>query len=549
MQFAFLQFMQSDTNISDLCGNIAFPARHLLLAVFQAQRNYKAQTGSFATRVSDLLRNASQFCPEPACAGKDLAYAIAHPDVFAFPDIKVIENATTLDAECSARPCFAARVEMTVPQNSAGGGGGGGGGFVVKASITQNMRFEVDYVLGDGGVAPCLFERKVDAVVGAEDAAATTTDPVTTSPSSSSLPAGPFESSSGWDKVLLPTKNGAVCLDGSPGGYYRRRGGDAAKWVVFMEGGGWCGSDTNCVARSATVLGSSKQWGPTYTDTYEGSALFNTAPFNNYTVVFVKYCDGSSFTSNVTAPVAVGGSMIYYRGRLLLDALLDDLLGKGLAQADTLLYAGCSAGALTTYVHADYVAGRMPASVRTLALADAMFSLNSGTWDGKMSNMQSVARWGFARWNATASINPGCVKNFINHGGGWQCMFGANVAPYVKTPTFVLNSKYDSWQKEAIIGANCDITNCAKPQRDFWVRYGNAMVAALDALPVRHGVFVANCQAHCQTGPAFLDRSVNGTLMKDAFVRWYKNHLVNGAADDDRWIDRCDVVPCGRDQC
>lgn len=196
MQFAFLQFMHSDTNKSDLCGNIAFPARHLLLAVFQAQRNYKAQTGSFATKVSDLVQNVSQFCPEPACAGMDLAYAIAHPDIFAFPDIKVVKNATTLDAECSARPCFAAHVEMTVPQNNAGGGGG----FVVKASITQNMRFEVDHVLGDGGVAPCLFERTVDAVVGAEDAAATAAVPVTTS-SSSSLPAGPSESS-GWDNVL-----------------------------------------------------------------------------------------------------------------------------------------------------------------------------------------------------------------------------------------------------------------------------------------------------------------------------------------------------------
>ena len=32
---------------------------------------------------------------------------------------------------------------------------------------------------------------------------------------------------------------GALCLDGSPAGYYLRPG-DPRRWVVIFEGGGWC---------------------------------------------------------------------------------------------------------------------------------------------------------------------------------------------------------------------------------------------------------------------------------------------------------------------
>ena len=66
-----------------------------------------------------------------------------------------------------------------------------------------------------------------------------------------------------WSKVLLTdavAKSGARCLDGSPGGYYIRTHnakGDAAdpkKWIVFMQGGGWCSSDENCAERAATAV-------------------------------------------------------------------------------------------------------------------------------------------------------------------------------------------------------------------------------------------------------------------------------------------------------
>ena len=362
-----------------------------------------------------------------------------------------------------------------------------------------------------------------------------------------------------WEKVLLTEAaemTGAVCLDGSPGGYFLSKR-DPSKWVVFMEGGGWCGSDANCLSRASTDLGSSKHWKSTYTDTYEGSAMFASPPFDNYTVVFVKYCDGSSFTGNVAEPIIVGGgstnssSVIYYRGRRLLDAILDDLLAaKGLSGASSLLFSGCSAGGLTTYLHADYVRGRVPRTCRTLALADAMYSVDSDHWDGTESNMVSVAKWGYQAWNASSSVNEECVQRKTVENEEWRCMFGSVVAPFVKTPLFVLNSKYDTWQEKAIIGANCSIAQCPHggAMQKFWVNYGQEMVRRLSSLPPRHGAFVGNCPAHCQTGSGYLTRTVNGTLMRDAFVEWYQDRM-NGGMKMLRWVDECDVMPCGDDKC
>jgi hypothetical protein len=100
--------------------------------------------------------------------------------------------------------------------------------------------------------------------------------------------AAPWNASK-WELVLLTAaaKAGAVCLDGSPGGYQIRRGKPGnERWVVFHQGGGWCYSDENCAARANMNLGSSNSWGQTYTDFYEGGRLFLTAPFDEATLVY-----------------------------------------------------------------------------------------------------------------------------------------------------------------------------------------------------------------------------------------------------------------------
>ena len=133
-------------------------------------------------------------------------------------------------------------------------------------------------------------------------------------------------------------------------------------------------------------------------------------------------------------------------------------------------------------------------------------------------------------------------------------------AAYVKTPIFVLNSKYDTWQEKAIIGANTTITDKSLPPaaKSFWTAYGTKMVSMLEALPPQHGYYVSNCAAHCQSGTAdaWTDMTIDGTGMGQAFVAWHQLHSSSAsasasaaAATATRVVEQCDVSPCGSDVC
>jgi hypothetical protein len=350
---------------------------------------------------------------------------------------------------------------------------------------------------------------------------------------------------------------GAVCLDGSPAAYYLRAPLKASaprstKWVIFMEGGGWCGSDGNCADRALTDLGSSKAYPSTIANA-EGTGLYDQ--FDTFNIVYAKYCDGSSFTGDVWAPVSTGKSTIYYRGRRILDALFDELLAThGLNAATELLFSGCSAGALTTYVHADYVSARMKTSApaaTTVALADAMFSLHHDDVNHNSANYYTRQfTWGYTAWNSSASINQVCRAAHSNE--SWVCFHGAVAAQFVQTPLFIANSKYDTWQARGVLSLN--ITECkgvvesdgtvqlctntsadSIAEENFWVQYGDDMVTALSLVPKHHSAFLTNCPTHCQTGgsdwrhPAF-----PGTRLDAAVKQWYPQAIAH--ASDRSWV-------------
>lgn len=371
-----------------------------------------------------------------------------------------------------------------------------------------------------------------------------------------------------WTKVLMADKPGAVCLDGSPGGFYiappaaHVLASAPTRWVVFHQGGGWCNSPTDCLKRSATRLGSSKQWPATYEDVYEGSKLWATPPFDEAYVVYAMYCDGGSWAGNATQ--TEGNTTLHYRGRALLDGLLDTLLGMGLGTAAELLYAGCSAGGLTAYLHTDYVRARIPRSVAMLGLADAMFALEHAPFDptaldrkGRTPNFLSMMQWVYSAMNASASVNQACLAHY-GQAAGWRCMVGALAARHVSTPMFILNSKYDTWQQGAIVGLPCVPPSCNSSDppgaEAFWVQYGRDMVAALDKVPARHAAFLMNCPAHCQsgTGGNWGARRVGNTTNADAVSGWYRANIGQPAAKGEkapRWVEWCDERPCAGDQC
>ncbi|CAI5471809.1 unnamed protein product [Closterium sp. Yama58-4] len=99
----------------------------------------------------------------------------------------------------------------------------------------------------------------------------------------------------------------AVCLDGTPPGFHFQAGsGDGAnKWVIFLEGGAWCGSINDCYNRSLTKLGSSNQMQP-----YSFIGILSPNPainpeFFSWNRAVVRYCDGASFSGNKSYRIKV----------------------------------------------------------------------------------------------------------------------------------------------------------------------------------------------------------------------------------------------------
>uniref|UniRef100_A0A0E0R278 Pectin acetylesterase n=1 Tax=Oryza rufipogon TaxID=4529 RepID=A0A0E0R278_ORYRU len=213
----------------------------------------------------------------------------------------------------------------------------------------------------------------------------------------------------------------AVCLDGSPPAYHLHRGsgGGAGGWVLQFEGGGWCNDAPSCAERAGTRRGSTRSM-----DSLEVfSGLLSNDPdmnpdFYNWNRVKLRYCDGGSFAGD--SELRNGSSVLYFRGQRIWDAIISDLLPKGLAKAQKVLLSGCSAGGLATFFHCDDLKGRL----------------------------------GDAVTGAEKNLNKDCLSSTDYP---YQCFFPQYILPYIRTPYFILNSAYDVYQfHHNFVHPSCD---------------------------------------------------------------------------------------------
>ena len=92
----------------------------------------------------------------------------------------------------------------------------------------------------------------------------------------------------------------AVCLDGSPAGYYLRERPNSTGWVLYLQGGGLCMTSIDCRSRMKGGEGSSKHWAATMEDTNNVLASPEEGnPFGEYSHVWVPYCSGDTWTGTM----------------------------------------------------------------------------------------------------------------------------------------------------------------------------------------------------------------------------------------------------------
>lgn len=321
---------------------------------------------------------------------------------------------------------------------------------------------------------------------------------------------------------------GAACLDGSAPGYYYRAGtGEGmSKWIVHLEGGGWCYNEDECAQRSRTPLGSSKSWAPTFEP--QGFLSDNAsanADFYDWNVVFVKYCDGASFAGNSDGVINWKGTELHFRGFPILQLVFNTLLAGEMKSASEVILTGCSAGGLATYIHADYVASLLPDKVMFAAMADAGFFIDVANYTGQM-HIRELYSYVFKMQNCSSGVNQMCVE--ANGGEEWRCFFPQYTEPHIKSALFGLNSLYDSWQLLNILQLGCFPLNCPPEKMKAFEKYrGEFLNAAADFVSRdSRGVFFDSCLMHCQSlnNGQWNNLKISKQSARDTFADWYKGH-------------------------
>ncbi|KAJ9448584.1 Pectin acetylesterase 5 [Diplonema papillatum] len=366
-----------------------------------------------------------------------------------------------------------------------------------------------------------------------------------------------------WQLTLMEedvSSMGAMCLDGSPGGFYYSAGNAANKnnWLIFFQGGGWCFTEEDCYARANSTLGSSAAWpktkGPGHGILYQNCTV-NPA-FCDFNIVYVQYCDGNSFSGNKDAPMVVNGRPLWFRGKRIMDAMLQRLSASfNLSLAEKVVLTGCSAGGLAAYLHTEYVHDWFKAHAdglkvfKTVALSGFFLDHNSvygqPAYETQIRNIHAMSNASLG-----GGLNAACVQHYLPSGEDWKCNFAQYTYDFIPTPLFIINSGLDLYQTGCILtgvvpagfpsgnttgacGEGSYATCAASPDTecnateivalnqyttDFVTILGNARSAALPG----HGAFIHSCHTHCESESANIDVvAVDGVTMRDALSEWW----------------------------
>ncbi|XP_031093459.1 pectin acetylesterase 9-like [Ipomoea triloba] len=336
----------------------------------------------------------------------------------------------------------------------------------------------------------------------------------------------------------------AYCLDGSLPAYHLHRGfgAGAQNWLLQFEGGGWCNGISSCLERSKTRRGSTTFMNKlaVFSGILSNNASRNP-DFYNWNRVKLRYCDGASFAGDTK--YENGTTLLYFRGQRIWQAIINDLLPKGLGQASKALLSGCSAGGLSTFLHCDSLTSYLPKTTTVKCLSDAGFFLDGKDLSLKYT-MRSFYQSMVVLHGAGNILNKNCMNTLSNP---HLCVFPQYALPHIQTPFFILNTAYDVFQFHHILApTSADPTAqwesckqnpaaCSPLQLGTLQEFRTYMLGALrefNSDSGRGGMFINSCFAHCQseiqeTWFAVDSPRINNKTIAEAVGDWYFNRNVS----------------------
>ena len=333
-------------------------------------------------------------------------------------------------------------------------------------------------------------------------------------------------------------KKHAVCNDGSPAAFYFRPGKEPNrnKWIIFLQGGGACGTDHDCSMRwkdehnlmTSSGLPMRKQEPGLLSDDEQ-----ENPDFGRYTLVVVHYCSSDGYAGDTER--MVDGRLLQFRGRRIVDAVLDDLQDRSVVGTPTLrdatevLFAGTSAGGIGMHNNLDRVAARL-SWARLKGVSDSgwpadMKPYGPGTMQVRPDGAALIEY-------VNAQPDESCMA--ANPGQKGRCLLEPFVFPYLTTPMFVYADQRDPVHlgTYGIVGAPT-----SREQRAYVDDYGRLLREELAKVP---GVFSPNINKHTSLGTdRFHSVSIEGHDLAETMGNWYFGrpgpvHLVAATAEGGR---------------
>eukprot|EP00286_Rhodomonas_abbreviata_P025589 CAMPEP_0181304678 /NCGR_PEP_ID=MMETSP1101-20121128/9288_1 /TAXON_ID=46948 /ORGANISM="Rhodomonas abbreviata, Strain Caron Lab Isolate" /LENGTH=597 /DNA_ID=CAMNT_0023410471 /DNA_START=141 /DNA_END=1930 /DNA_ORIENTATION=+ len=331
------------------------------------------------------------------------------------------------------------------------------------------------------------------------------------------------------------TDNQAVCLDGTPYGYWLCPDTGGSQWMLWLEGGGICDGEQDCSERSKTELGSSIDWDQRNRRCPEDIDV---------RIVFMDYCDGTAYTSNRAEPFTYNGNELYFRGAAIVDAVIANLKADhGLADATKVVFGGNSAGALGVFHHLNRVAAQLP-NAEIIGTPMSGFLLdhdNMGPGETFTEQLKTLS----VMFGSEAVLNEDCKAE--NPGDELVCLLPQYFAQFITPRWFAINSRFDMFQLQVIAQVPCIAetdqlggeVSCVSAEQNAIVEYGKDFLQVIQTVLsddlTTNGAFISACINH-----GSFDTPIDGRDAYEAFDVWFKG------GTRELWVDECNNAdgPC-----
>ena len=311
----------------------------------------------------------------------------------------------------------------------------------------------------------------------------------------------------------------AVCNDGTPAVYYFKRGSgaDAAYWIIFFQGGGWCSNGPSCAYRWNTQRDMMTSDGTPAI--FPAGGIFSIASqvnpdFVNFTQVYIKYCSSDIYSGDSEQPV--NGMTIQFRGHKIVEAILADLedpaviASPNLKDATQVLVGGSSAGSYGAASNIDWIAAQLTWAKVKGALDSSWLPPLPNYGAGPREPMPGSADF-YSYFSAV--VDQSCAA--ANPSQPQICLSTLQLYPYLTTPVFVYAEQHDPTLSQ--------IKGVTNPNDPAQAAYMNQYAASLrDSLKDVTAVFSPSAGIHTAlTDDNFTAIKANGYDFQQILGNWY----------------------------